>query len=281
MLKIAISQKPEFAQEVINQLFDVGIEIGTDTCQSEDVFVSKVFPAEIRYLSANQIINYIACGVQDLGIVKEHILLEKPREIESVYTFKHTESSLSIFIPNAMSYKNLKSLAGKKIATDVPNIVTNFFNKNKIRLSVVFDESPEYAVKLGAADCFVDFSSTDINQFTVIETIMQSSTVIVANKEPSAQKRVFIEEFIDRLMSLQNVKHKVQVQIFCDPSNQSKIISTVIKIDNDLVAISGYNRKKMIIQAIIDERQLWDIKNYLKEVGAEKIVIQNINKIIQ
>ena len=63
------------------------------------------------------------------------------------------------------------------------------------------------------------------------------------------------------------------MEIFCDSKNKSRLISELVKIDENILVITTYNQKKIVIQATMDEKQLWDIKHYLKKLQAEKIML--------
>ena len=62
--------------------------------------------------------------------------------------------------------------------------------------------------------------------------------------------------------------------------NKNKLVAEIRKIDENIIVLSSYDQQKVSIQAVMDEKQLWDITHYLKEIKAEKIIVYDITKMI-
>ena len=280
MLRIAISQDIQILKDFENQLVNSGIDIDFHD-NSKQLLFSRDFPAEIRYLNKNHLFFSLTNGMQDLAIVHEHFLTDQRKEYERIYSFDSTKTNLSVFVPSNMRYKDVFSFSNKRIATNVPDLVRAYFKEKRLRgINIIADDNPQSAVDVGIADCFVELLyNVDSKRYQPAETVLESSLALIVSPKISPEKRhVFVDELVLRLDAVQSARHQIKVEIFCDSKNKSRLISELVKIDENILVITTYNKKKIVIQATMDEKQLWDIKHYLKELQAEKIIAYDILK---
>ena len=219
--------------------------------------------------------------MQDLAIVHEHFLTDQRKEYERIYSFDSTKTNLSVFVPSNMRYKDVFSFSNKRIATNVPDLVRAYFKEKRLRgINIIADDNPQSALDVGIADCFVELLyNVDSKRYQPAETVLESSLALIVSPKISPEKRhVFVDELVLRLDAVQSARHQIKVEIFCDSKNKSRLISELVKIDENILVITTYNQKKIVIQATMDEKQLWDIKHYLKELQAEKIIAYDILK---
>ena len=282
MLKIAISDELQISKDIETHLSHSGLSIDFRD-RSKSISYSDRFPSEIRYLDNNHIFISIANGLYDLAIVNDLSLCEQERDYETLYVFEEASSSLSFFFANGVKYKDVLSLSNKRIATNVPETVKRYCKSKRIRgTTIIFDKIPQNAVELGIADCFVDLAkNTDSKQYYMAEVIMETHLVLIASPKISLEKRhIFVDELIYRLQAVQNARNKIKVEILCSMENKNKLVAEIRKIDENIIVLSSYDQQKVSIQAVMDEKQLWDITHYLKEIKAEKIIVYDITKMI-
>ena len=272
MLKIAISDELQISKDIETHLSHSGLSIDFRD-RSKSISYSDRFPSEIRYLDNNHIFISIANGLYDLAIVNDLSLCEQEKDYEKLYVFEEASSSLCFFFANGVKYKDVLSLSNKRIATNVPETVKRYCKSKRIRgTTIIFDKTPQNAVELGIADCFVDLvKNTDSKQYYMAEVIMETHLVLIASPKISLEKRhIFVDELIYRLQAVQNARNKIKVEILCSMENKNKLVAEIRKIDENIIVLSSYDQQKVSIQAVMDEKQLWDITHYLKEIKAEK-----------
>ena len=282
MLKIAISDELQISKDIETHLSHSGLSIDFRD-RSKSISYSDRFPSEIRYLDNNHIFISIANGLYDLAIVNDFSLCEQEKDYEKLYVFEEASSSLCFFFANGVKYKDVLSLSNKRIATNVPETVKRYCKSKRIRgTTIIFDKTPQNAVELGIADCFVDLvKNTDSKQYYMAEVIMETHLVLIESPKISLEKRhIFVDELIYRLQAVQNARNKIKVEILCSMENKNKLVAEIRKIDENIIVLSSYDQQKVSIQAVMDEKQLWDITHYLKEIKAEKIIVYDITKMI-
>lgn len=283
MLRIAISKELQISKDIEYHLVHSGLNIDFKD-KSNQLFYSSKFPAEIKFLDRNHIFTSITVGFYDLAIVSEHFLLEQSREYEKMYVFEKTTTPLCVFFANNTKYKDVLSLGSKSIATNVPELVRRFCKSQRVRgATIIFDEKPQNVADLGIADCFVDLAhNLESKQYYVAESIMETPIVLIASPKITPEKRhIFVDEFLYRLKAVDAAQNKIKVEIICDMKHRTRLITEIRKIDENLLALSSFNQEKIIIHATMDEKQLWDISHFLKDIKAEKIIVYDISKIIE
>ena len=284
MLKIAIPKHNEFARKSIEILRKSGVNF-TQNADEFGVFHSKEFPAQIRIMEFEQIISAVASGAQDIGIIGEHHLKDSGAEICCMHTFSSCKSNVSLFVSKTLKYKGLESMAGKRIATYFPNMVSAFFKKRNIRANVFQYQRPlGLAIELGIADgiCVVldEHLLNFYNELCEVDVIMQSSPIIIASKKLSAPRQIILDELIDRIKSVENAEGKKMVYVAVPIENKEKVFDVLTRESYKVVEMINCNKKYGVFQIVVDEKYLWDLKTHLKLLGAEDIYVMPIEKII-
>ena len=124
MLKIAIQKSGRLYEDSIKLLKECGIELNNGNKQLKAVAFN--FPLEVYFLRDDDILQYIADGVADIGIVGENVVLEKAKDIDIIYRLGFGRCRLSLAVPKTMKYSQVADLEGLKIATSYSNILQGF-----------------------------------------------------------------------------------------------------------------------------------------------------------
>ena len=94
------------------------------------------FPLDILLLRDDDIPQYVADGVADIGMLGLNEVLEKKKDIEVVKPLGFSKCRLSMAIPREDIYGGRAWLAGKKIATSYPAILEDFLAKNGLTAEI-------------------------------------------------------------------------------------------------------------------------------------------------
>ncbi|MBA3769193.1 MAG: ATP phosphoribosyltransferase, partial [Blastocatellia bacterium] len=130
-LKIALQKQGRLAEASTDMLRKCGIGFSNGLrklrAEAED------FPLEIFFLRDDDIPEYVADGVADIGIVGENVLAEKPRSVETIEKLGFGRCRLSIAVPKNFTYASLTDLEGKRIATSYPNVLSAFLKTHGVK----------------------------------------------------------------------------------------------------------------------------------------------------
>jgi ATP phosphoribosyltransferase len=282
-LKIAVQKSGRLSEDSTNLLRRCGVKFnnGLGKLKSE----AENFPAEIYFLRDDDIPEYVADGVADVGIVGENVLAETGKKIDAVEKLGYGKCRLSLAVPKNFAYQSLKDFNGKRIATTYPRVLGKFFNANKINAEIhTISGSVEIAPSIGLADAVCDLVSSGSTLFTnglrEVETVMRSEAVLTARRDLSSDLQTILEKLLFRIKSVKAAKQNKYILLNAPDEKLSEIVALLPGIKSPTVmplATSGWSS----IHSVINENDFWEIVENLKETGAEGILVLSIDQMIQ
>ena len=282
MLRIAVQSKGRLYEDTMNLLKETGIKI--NSARRTLLVQSGNFQLEVLYLRDDDIPEFVASGMADIGIVGENEFVERGRDAEIVKRLGFSKCRISLAIPEEVDYTGVKWFDGKKIATSYPNILKKFADDQGINIDIhVIQGSVEIAPGIGLADGIFDIVSSGStlvsNKLREVEVVMKSEALLIGNKKLSAEKQAILDDFLFRIKSVLVAEDKKYV-LMNAPSDKVKDICEIlpgIKSPTILpLATEGWTS----IHAVIDQKHFWEIVGQLKAVGAEGILVLPIEKMI-
>jgi ATP phosphoribosyltransferase len=158
-LKIAIQKSgrlSEKSQELIAEC-DIKIIQG----KRKLVGYSDDYPIEVLFLRDDDIPQYVADGVADIGIVGENEVLEKDKNVEIVKRLGFSKCRLSLAIPQDINYSGTEWFNGKRIATSYPHILQKYLDEQGVKATIEeISGSVEIAPGIGLAEGIFDIVSS-------------------------------------------------------------------------------------------------------------------------
>ncbi len=158
-LKIAVQKSGRLHDDSMKILKEIGISVdnGKDQLKAS----ARNFPLEVFYLRNGDIPQYLRDGVVDAAIIGENVLIEKGGDLKIVERLGFSKCKVSIAVPKSSKAKNLKDLAGQRIATSYPNTVNHFLAQAGIDANLhIINGSVEIAPNIGLADGICDIVSS-------------------------------------------------------------------------------------------------------------------------
>lgn len=242
------------------------------------------FPLEIFYLRDDDIPQYVAEGVADIGILGENEVLEKDQEVEIVNRLGFSKCRLSLAIRREEEYSGLQWFSGKKIATSYPLILKGFLEEESIEADVeVINGSVEIAPGIGLADGILDIVSTGstllANGLKEVETILTSEAVLVSNTCLSLEKKNLLGKLLFRIQAAKEAKQNKYILLNA-PNTQLETITELLPGMRSPTVLPLAQEGWSSIHSVIGEDDFWEVIDQLKERGAEGILVCPIEKMI-
>jgi ATP phosphoribosyltransferase len=282
MIKIAIQKSGRLTDETLQLLQDCGIKVravGNSLKQ-----LASGFDAEILLLRDDDIPQYVADGVADIGIVGENVVLNKNREVQLVQRLGYGKCRLSIAVPRNENFENINWLNGKKIATSYNKIVQDFLTTNNLTAEIhEISGSVEIAPGIGLADAIVDIVSSGStllsNGLKEVATILKSEAVIISGKQLNYDTTVLLDKLLFRINAV--LRARTQKYILMNVPNDkiaavSKALPGISSPSVVPLAKEGWSS----IHSVAYEDDFWNTIDQLKALGAEGILVIPIEKII-
>ena len=239
---------------------------------------------------AQEIARYVASGALDAGITGRDWVVECGVDVQEVDELPYSKRSLSpiqwvIAVPEDSGIDNISALAGKVVATELVGVTTEFFRKNRIDVKVEFSWGATEVKPPHLADAIVELTETGdslrANRLRVIGTVMESITVMIANKNSWAdpEKRKKIENLALLLNGAIQAEHKVGLKMNVASTNLDQVLTILPALKNP--TISNLTEDGWCaIESVVEERVVREILPELKAAGAQGIIEFPLNKVI-
>jgi len=245
---------------------------------------------EAVLLRAQEMARYVQEGVLDAGLTGKDWIVETDADVIEVCELIYGKSSFRpvkwvLAVPNDSPFQSVKDLQGKRIATEAVNLTRKYLADNGVQAEVEFSWGATEVKAPKLADAIVELTETGgslrANNLRIIDTILKSTTRLIANKKSYAEpdKKRKIENIALLLQGAINAKGKVglkfniaraaieKLQTFL-PAMKQPTVSPLL--DPDWVAL----------EIIVNESTVREIIPSLKEYGARDIIEYPLNKVI-
>ena len=282
MLKIALQSKGRLNEESLSLLASIGINVD----EPKRKFISKArnFNIETLFLRDDDIPLVVASGTAALGIVGLNEVAEKKADVQIVKQLGFGGCRISLAIPKADKYEGLEYFQGKRIATSYPNILKEFLDKNGIDATIeLITGSVEIAPAAGIADCIFDIVSSGStlvsNGLVEVERVFESEAVLIANKNLSEEDRGTLDEILFRIDShlMSSGKKYLLMNIHTAALDEAvKILPAMRSTTVMPLASEGW----CSLHSVVEADTLWEKVRLLKAIGAEGILVIDLDKII-
>lgn len=282
-LKLAIQKTGRLTDETLEFLRKSGLEF--ESYNQRLFSLCRNFPLEILYVRDDDIPDYVASGIVDLGIVGQNVLYEERPKVRKLLNLRYGFCSLVVAVPRESDITRLNDLEDKTIATTYPESTKNFLKKNNISNKIIqISGSVEIAPALGVAKAIVDLTSTGstlaLNDLRILTKIYDSEAVLVANdKSLTNGKSDLVNKLLTRFRGVLSAKNYKYVMM----NAPQDIFPKIKKIAPGLKSptVSPLAKEGWIsIQSVIKEDVFWETVEKLKKIGAEGIIVLPIEKII-
>ena len=246
---------------------------------------------ECMLIRAQEIPRYVAEGVLDFGISGKDWITENGVEVVEVAELKYSRSSrnpmkLVLAVPNDSPIKTVKDLEGKRIATELVNVTKNYLKKNNVNAEVEFSWGATEVKAPKLVDAISELTETGsslrANNLRVIDTILESTTRLIANKESYKDKwkKQKIENIALLLKGALDAEEMVGLKMNLPTAKLNEITSLVKGMESPTV--SPLSEKDWVaIEVIVQEKIVREIIPRLKQLGAKDIIEYPLNKVIR
>lgn len=281
-LKIAIQKSGRLSDESLGLLKACGIRFSNGAGKLRTEALN--FPLELYFLRDDDIPQYVADGVADLGMVGENVLYEKQLSLLVAARLGFGRCRLALAVPKNEAYSSVEALRGKRIATSYPSLLEKFLSEKDVKAEIhEISGSVEIAPGIGLADAICDLVSTGstllTNGLREVETVLQSEAVLVRPYQLSSEKETLLQRLLFRIEAVQQGSRNKYILLNAPNDRLSAIISLLPGIKSPTVlplALPGWSS----LHSVIEENQFWEVIEQLKLAGAEGILVVPIEKMI-
>lgn len=282
MARIAIQSKGRLNEQSLDLLKSIGINV--DDPKRKFLSAAKNFDIEALFLRDDDIPMVVANGTAALGIVGLNEVAEKNADVDIAARLGFGGCRISLAVPKTENYTGLQYFQGKRIATSYPGILSRFLEKNGISARIeVITGSVEIAPAADIADCIFDIVSSGStlvsNGLVEVERVFESEAVLIANKNLSEADKATLEEILFRVESDRMSRGKKYLLMNLPKSSLDEAIRILPAMRSPTVlplASEGW----CSLHSVVEAGTLWEKVRQLKAIGAEGILVIDLDKII-
>ena len=282
MLRIAIQAKGRLNEDSAAMLRELGIDI--DDSKRKFLSQSSNFPIELLYMREDDMPAVVAGGTAQLGIVGLNEVAEKGYKVDLVEKLGFGGCRISLAIPKTEVYEGPSWFEGKRIATSYPNILRKYLSEKQINAQIeVITGSVEIAPAAGIADAIFDIVSSGgtlvSNGLKEVERVFESEAVLISNGQLTADEQATLEEMLFRLESARISRGKKYLLMNLPKASLSQALQILPAMRSPTV-LPLAEEDWCSLHSVVDTASLWDKVRALKAIGAEGILVLDIDKII-
>jgi ATP phosphoribosyltransferase len=233
---------------------------------------------------------YVELGLLDAGICGWDWVYENGSDVVDVCELNYSKATSNpvrwvLAVPNDSKIKSVKDLQGKRISTEALGIVKRYLKKNGVKADVEFSWGATEVKAPELVDAIVDLTETGsslrANNLRIVDTILTSTTRLIANKKAWANKakRAKIEQLKMLLVAALEAQKRVLVKLNAPAKKLEKIVAALPALHAPTVNKLN-DADWFAVESVVEERQVRDLIPVLSAAGATGIIELPLNKVI-
>jgi ATP phosphoribosyltransferase len=243
-----------------------------------------------RFVRAQEMSRYVEDGFFDCGLTGRDWVRENSSDVEVVADLIYSRASNRISkwvlaVPENSDIKTAKDLEGKSIATELVNVTREFLSQNGVNAEVEFSWGATEVKVPELVDAIVDLTETGsslrANKLRIVDVLMETNTVLIANKEAWAneEKRAKIENIALMLSAALAADTKVGLKLNLERSKLDDVLREMPALRNPTIS-SLSDDSWVALETVIEKKASRELIPALTRLGAEGIVEYPLNKVV-
>ena len=188
-------------------------------------------------------------------------------------------------VPEDSPFERPEDLAGKTIATELVEFTKRYFASRQIPVKVEFSWGATEVKPPMLADAIVEVTETGsslrANRLRILETLMESETQLIANKQAIADpwKRQKIENISLMLNAAIAAQGRVGLMLNVERDHLDAVIQVLPALNSPTISQLS-DPRWVAVNTILEEPQVRDVIPRLKAAGATGIVEYPLSKVV-
>ncbi len=244
----------------------------------------------VRLLRAQEISRYVEHGFLDCGITGRDWVAENGSDVASLCDLPYSKATSAptrwvVVVPEDSPVRTIEDLAGKRIATEAVGLTREFLRRRGVDAEVEFSWGATEVKVPDLVDAIVDITETGsslrANKLRIVETIMESYPVFIANRAAYSDewKRGKMDRVVLLLQGALAARDKVGLKMNLPHADLQNLLEQLPALRNPTVSPLA-NDGWVAVETVIDEKVVREIIPQLKALGAEGIIEYPLNKLV-
>jgi ATP phosphoribosyltransferase len=245
---------------------------------------------ECMLIRAQEMARYVDHGVLDAGLTGIDWVVESGLDVTSITSLTYAKQSRRkvrwvLAVPEGSGFEKAEDLEGKTIATELVGVTKSYFEKKGVNVKVEFSWGATEVKPPMLADAIVEVtetgSSLKANRLTIIDTVMESETHLIASQAAAADpwKRQKIESIALMLRAAIDAQAQVGLMLNVERQHLQKVIQVLPALNSPTISDLS-DPAWVAVNTILEESSVREVVPRLKAAGATGIVEYPLNKVV-
>lgn len=287
LLKLGIP-KGSLQEATIDLLARAGWKVTLSTRS----YVPTIDDTEINCLliRAQEVARYVETGALDAGITGHDWVEETGADVIELAELVYAKQRLArvkwvLAVPEDSAIRSPRDLEGKTIATEVVGITQRYLAKHGVKARVEFSWGATEVKVPQLADAIVEVTETGsslrANRLRIMDTVLESSTVFIMNRQSAADpaKREKADNLVLMLQGAIAAATRVGLMLNVRREDLAVVLSELPALKNPTISALS-DSDWVAVNTIIEESVVRQILPKLKAAKAQGIVEYPLNKIV-
>ncbi len=261
------------------------------TCGSRS-YVPSIDDPEIaaRLVRPQEIARYVSLGLLDAGLTGYDWIYENGADVVEVAELCYSKATSHpvrwvVAVPEASPIQKIEDLEGKRIATEAVGLTKRYLAEHGVHAEVEFSWGATEVKAPELVDAIVELTETGsslrANHLRIIDTVLTSTTRLIANKDAWADpaKRAKLEQLAMLLSGALRAESKVLLKMNAKKGDVAAVASVLPALHSPTVNTLS-DPSWVAIEAVVDESVVREILPKLKAAGAEGMIELALNKVV-
>ncbi len=245
----------------------------------------------VSVLRPQEIPVYVADGLFDLGITGQDWIAETSADVEVLASLSYAKTGpghgtkIVLAVPNEHPANAAKELpGGSRISTEFVKLTERYFAELGIPVKVAWSYGATEAKVPQIVDAIVDVTETGstlrAHGMKIIETLLTSDPVLVANREAAADptKRAAMDDITTLLLGALRAEGRVLIKLNVSEADLDAVLAVVPSMKAPTVSpLAGGG---FAIETVVEKRGVNRLIPELLAAGATDILELPISKIV-
>jgi ATP phosphoribosyltransferase len=282
-MRIAVPNKGRLHDPSVDLLERAGLHVvdGAD----RKLYAQTVDPdVTVLFARAADIPEYVSDGAADVGITGlDQVEESETDNLVDLLDLAFGRCKLVLAAPEDGDINSVADLDGGTVATEFPNVTHEFFDGRDVSVDIAeVSGATELTPHVDIADAIVDITSTGttlrMNRLGVIADVLESSVRLFAREDVTeAEKVQQIETALGSVLAADG-KRYLMMNV---PSEALDDVKDVLPGMGGPTVMDIAGKEDVAVHAVVDDSDVFETINALKEVGASDVLVTEIERLVE
>ncbi|HYP05019.1 MAG TPA: ATP phosphoribosyltransferase, partial [Bryobacteraceae bacterium] len=234
---------------------------------------------ECMLIRAQEMARYVDDGILDAGLTGRDWVEESEAQVDTIADLIYAKQSFGkvrwvLAVPDASPFHSVKDLEGKIIATELVQTTKRYLERNGVKAKVEFSWGATEVKPPVLADAIVEVTETGsslrANNLRIVETVLESNTQLIANRESLKDewKRRKLDDIRMLLDGAIAALGKVGLMLNVRKNDLEAVIDVLPALKTPTISHLS-DEEWLAVNTILDESTVRTIIPRWKEAGAQ------------